>query len=174
MARMLTPLLAGLGCLAAAVVGGAGIERMIIRVALEGGGTFAVEIENPAATPLSSKEATELALEPEPRPETQRPYAPSVSYRAPVDLSGDAAVAATAATPLEVPASSKRQWRGRVADLAWHRKEAMARLGSHQLSQVVPVGRYKLSFWVGGWASNQVDVLVHPRGRVTGVEASQD
>jgi len=172
MARMLTLLFASLGLLAAAVVEGAGIERMIIRVALEEGGTFVVEIENPADTPLSSKEATELALEPEPRPETQRPYAPSVTYRAPVGLSGDAAVAATVAKLLEVPASSKRQWRGRVADLVWHRKEAMSRLGPHQLAQVVPVGRYKLSFSVGGWASNQVDVLVHPGGRVTGVEGS--
>ncbi len=174
MARMLVLLLAGLGLLAAAVVEGAEIRRMIIRVALENGGTFAVEIENPAETPLSSKEPTELALVPEPLPETQRPYAPSVSYRAPVDLSGDAAVPAAAATLLEVPASSKRRWRGRVADLAWHRKEAMARLGSHQLAQVVPVGRYKLSFWVGGWSSSQVDVLVHPGGRVTGVEGSQE
>ena len=174
MATMLTLLLAGLGLLAAAVVEGAGIQRMIIGVALEDGGTFAVEIENPAETPLSSKEPTELALVPDPLPETQRPYAPSVSYRAPVDLSGDAAVAATAATLLQVDASSKRQWRGRIADLAWHRKEAMARLGSHQLAQVVPVGRYKLSFWVGGWPSNQVDVLVHPGGRVTGLEGSQE
>jgi hypothetical protein len=174
MARMLTLLLASVALLAAAVVKGDGIQRMIIRVALEDGGTFVLVIENPADTPLSSKEATELALEPEPRPETQRPYAPSYSYRAPVDLSGEAAVAATAATLLEVQASSKRQWRGRIPDLAWHRKEAMARLGSHQLAQVVPVGRYKLSFWVGGWKSNDVDVLVQPGGRVTSLEESQE
>jgi hypothetical protein len=173
MARILTLLLASLG-LAAAVLQGAEIRRMIIRVALDDGGTFSVEIENPAETPLSSTDATELGLEPEPMPQMQRPYAPSVSYRAPVDLSGNAAVPAAAPTLLKVPASSKRQWRGRVADLAWHRKEAMARLGSHQLAQVVPVGRYKLCFWVGAWPSNQVDVVVHPGGRVTAVEGSQE
>jgi hypothetical protein len=174
MARMLTLLLATLALPVAAVVEGPGLQRMIMKVALEEGGTFAVEIENPADTPLSSKETTELVLEPEPPPETQRPYAPSISYRAPVDLSGGAAVAATASTQLDVPASSKRRWRGRIADLMWHRKEALARLGSHQLAQVVPVGRYKLSFWVGGRLSNQTDVLVHAGGRVTGVEGSQD
>jgi hypothetical protein len=174
MPRILMLLLPVFGLLAAPVAVGAEIRRMIIRVALEDGGTFALEIENPAEAPLSSKEPTELVLVPEPLPEAQHPYAPSVSYRAPVDLSGEAAVPATAAALLEVQASSKRQWRGRIPSLAWYRRESVARLGSYPFTQVVPVGRYKLSFWVGGWKSNDVDVLVHRGGRVTSLERPQE
>jgi hypothetical protein len=174
MAGMRTVMLAGVGMLATPVVDGMAIHRMIIRVALPEPGAFTLEIENPAATPISSTETTELALEPEPRLQTLDPYAPAISYRAAVDLSGDAAVRAGAATLLEVPAASKRRWRGTLADLGWHRKEGVARLGAHQLAQVVPAGRYKLSFWVGGWRSNEVAVVVLSGGRVSGVDGSRE
>jgi len=146
---------------------GRGIQRLITKVSVEQGEEFSLRAENPAPSPLSSTAAVELVLTPDPRNEEREPYAPSLSYHAPLDLSGDSAAPAKNGTLLEIEALSSRAWTGRLSNLSWHQKEATVRSGAHPLPQVVPAGRYKLSFWIGGWRSNQVDVVVRRGGKVT-------
>lgn len=149
-----------------------GIHRLVTRVSFQPDEECRLHAENPSASPLVSTAPAELVLTPEPRTETREPYAPTLSYHAPLDLSGDAAVSASNGSTLTIAASSSKAWSVRLSKLPWHKKESAVRFGSHPFRQVVPAGRYKLSFWVGGWRSNEVDVMVHRGGRVTLVDES--
>jgi len=125
--------------------------RMACRLMLNAGDQFELALENASTRKFDVVVRAKFILTPEPPPPSEYPPAASVSYGAPLDLSGaDVAKDDADETRLEMAPSATRTWTGRLTSLPWHREVSSTRLGSRPFRQVVPEGRYKLTFQVQG------------------------